>query len=374
MKYYIIAGEASGDLHGSNLMYALKHEDPEAEFRIWGGDKMEAAGGHLVMHYRDIAYMGFVEVARNLRAIFRNLKQCREDILKFHPDALILIDYPGFNMRIANWCSQHAPEIKVFYYISPQVWAWKAKRALKLKATVDQMFVILPFEKEFYRQYDFDVTYVGHPLLDELESIPKATGFREKYQLDDRPIIAILPGSRKQEITAHLWRMLKISPQFQSHQWVVAGVSSVPERLYESAARGQNDQYQLVIDDTRALLQHAEAAIVASGTATLETALMGIPQVICYRGGHLSYQIAKRLIKVPYISLVNLILNREAVKELIQYDFQAKKLRVALADLFSPAKRKSLSRDYAELRKVLGGSGASTRAAKAMVSDIIKSK
>ncbi|NND05455.1 MAG: lipid-A-disaccharide synthase [Saprospiraceae bacterium] len=363
MKYYLIAGEASGDLHGANLMRALKERDQDAEFRFWGGDKMESAGGELVMHYRDIAYMGFVEVAKNLRAILRNLRFCKSDIEAFAPDALVLIDYPGFNMRIGAWARKHSLRAKICYYISPQVWAWKEKRAIKLKHIVDQMFVILPFEKAFYRRYSFDVTYVGHPLLDVLENQEPDQTFRSRYNLDERPIIALLPGSRRQEIRNHLSMMLGACRPFADYQIVIGGVSTVDPKEYK-----RMDHSHLIIDDTRALLSHARAAIVASGTATLETALLGVPQVICYKGSALSYQIAKRLIKVPYISLVNLILNREVVTELIQYDFTKAQLQRELEKILETDQAQPMMEAYQELFEKLGGPGASAKTAGAILS------
>ncbi len=367
MKYYLIAGEASGDMHGANLMYAIRAEDPNAQFRVWGGDLMVQAGGELVMHYRDIAYMGFVEVIKNLRAIFRNLRLCKEDIGHYQPDALILIDYPGFNMRIGAWASNALEMLKIYYYISPQVWAWKAQRALKLRQMVDKMFVILPFEKDFYQQYDFEVHYVGHPLLDAFGELELDPTFRIRHALGQRPIIAILPGSRRQEVGNHLSRMLLAARHFESYQLVVAGVSTVPLEEYQ---RQQNGLGILIVDETRSILQHADAAIVASGTATLEAALLDVPQVICYRGSALSYQIAKRLIQVKYISLVNLIVDREIVPELIQYDFTETNLRQALMRVMREQNQLRIKESYHELREILGGPGASKKTATAILSDL----
>ncbi len=365
MKYYLIAGEASGDIHGSNLMQALRGADPEAVFRFWGGDRMARIGGTPVRHYRDTAYMGFSEVIRNLSSIFENLKFCRNDIRRFDPDALILIDYPGFNIRIARWMRKEKLRARVIYYISPQVWAWKAGRANLLREVVDRMLVILPFEKAFYASYNFAVDYVGHPLLDHLESIDYPVPLMHKYQLPAKPVIALLPGSRRQEISNHLPVMAAIVQEFPDYQFVVGAVGTVPYEIY--APVQQLPGVRVVVDDTNLLLKASSAALVASGTATLETALMGVPLVVCYRGSALNYLLAKRLIKVKYISLVNLILDRPLVKELIQDAFKADALKEALSETLSPEGSQRLAAGYQELRRLLGERGASERAARIIV-------
>ncbi|HQU60440.1 MAG TPA: lipid-A-disaccharide synthase [Saprospiraceae bacterium] len=368
MKYYIIAGEASGDLHGSNLIRGLKAEDPEAECRIWGGDLMEAAGGQLRKHYRDLAFMGFWEVAKNIRTILGNIKYCKQDILDFQPDALILIDYPGFNLRIAKWAK--AQGMKVFYYISPQLWAWHSSRVHEIKSSVDRMFVILPFEQDFYKKYDYEVDFVGHPLMDVVDQGVAAEGFREKNRLDSRPIIALLPGSRKQEIERTLEVMLAITPDFPEYQFVIAGAPSQEDAFYQAIIKKSRlgvEGVQLVSNQTYALLSQAEAALVTSGTATLETALFGVPQVVCYKGSFISYIIARRLVNVEFIALANLIAGREVVKELIQQDFNAANLRKELAKLLEPENRRRISEGYALIRERLGSAGASRRAASLIV-------
>jgi lipid-A-disaccharide synthase len=371
MKYYIIAGEASGDLHGSNLMKGLKATDPDAEFRCWGGDLMEAQEGTLVKHYRELAFMGFWEVLLNLRTILSNIRFCKKDILAFQPDVLILIDYPGFNLRIAKWARQQG--LKVYYYISPQIWAWHSSRVHGIKASVDRMFVILPFEQEFYAGYGYEVDFVGHPLMDVIGQFDAPADFRQRCQLDERPIIALLPGSRKQEIERLLNVMLEVVPHFPSHQFVIAGAPSQTGEFYQQVLNEHPlpDEYQqqvhLVDNQTYALLQEAEAALVTSGTATLETALFGVPEVVCYKGSQFSYLIARRLVNVPYISLVNLIMEREIVKELIQDDCRPEKLRTELQRILAPEHRRQLQSDYQELRRKVGQPGASRRAAQKMV-------
>lgn len=366
MKYYIIAGEASGDLHGSNLIKALKQEDPKAEFRVWGGDLMEAAGGTLVKHYRDLAFMGFVEVVSNLRTILGNIKFCKEDILAYQPDALILIDYPGFNLRIAKWAREQ--ELKVLYYISPQIWAWNSKRVHGIKKNIDKMFVILPFEKEFYDKYDYEVDFVGHPLLDVIEGYESPPGFRQNHELDKRPIVALLPGSRRQEIAKMLGEMLEVVPHFPDLQFVIAGAPSIPLDYYDTILKSHAHAkgVKVIQNQTYNLLNEARAALVTSGTATLETGLFGVPQIVCYKGNPISYQIAKRLVNVKYISLVNLILDRPLVKELIQADLNTKNLVKELQLIIEDDRQ--IKAGYAELREKLGHAGASQRTAQLIVS------
>jgi lipid-A-disaccharide synthase len=366
MKYYIIAGEASGDLHASNLMKSLRKLDPSARFRCWGGDLMQAQGAELVKHYRDLAFMGFSEVAMNIRTIIGNIKICKEDILKNKPDALILVDYPGFNLRIAEFA--HNSGLKVFYYISPQVWAWKKSRVFKIKKFVDRMFVILPFEKDFYARYDCEVDFVGHPLLDMIQNLPlnSESEFRSQHGLSGKPVIALLPGSRKQEISKMLLLMLSVVPKFPEYQFVVAGAPSVETLFFNNLIRSSN--VKLISGATHALLQNSYAALVTSGTATLETALFNVPEVVCYKGSFISYQIAKRVIDqsvIKYISLVNLIMDREVVKELIQNDLNASNLIKELQKIVADKNcRDQMLKDFAQLREKLGGSGASDKTAK----------
>jgi lipid-A-disaccharide synthase len=368
MKYYIIAGEASGDLHGGNLIREIKKLDTTADIRCWGGDKMNAAGGTLVKHYRDLAFMGFTEVLMNLRTIFRNLAFCKEDIEQYQPDAIVLIDYPGFNLRIARWAKEKG--YKVIYYISPQVWAWKEGRVKMMKATIDRMIVILPFEKKYFNdKWNWKVEYVGHPLVEEIE---KQQQKPVSDQLADKPIIALLPGSRKQEILKKLPVMLEVSRSFPGHQFIVAKAPGVEESFYDALlSTYQNVSY--VSGRTYDLLVQSEAALVTSGTATLETALFGVPEVVCYKGSPISYQIAKRVIKVKYISLVNLIMDKLVVKELIQDQLTATNLKKELEDLLHNEQRRAeLKKDYAELKKILTqGGNASSSAARSIV-DFLK--
>lgn len=365
MKYYIVAGEASGDLHGSNLMKALKERDSEANFRFWGGDLMQAVGGELIKHYREMAFMGFFEVATHLRQVLNNIKVCEIDILLYEPDVLILIDYPGFNLRIAEFAHEHG--INVIYYISPQVWAWKKSRIHKIKRCVDEMIVILPFEKEFYEKHGVPVHFVGHPLLDAIDKDIRESetviNFRKHNQLDERDIIAILPGSRKQEIVKMLPVMLEVATQYPQYQFIVSGVNWQPQTLYEKYLKGTN--IKIVYDQTYPLLLNAKSALVTSGTATLETALLGTPQVVCYKGSTISYIIAKQLIKgINYISLVNLILDKPAVVELIQYEMNAKRLAQEFEKItFDEQNIQRMKADYAKLHHLLADSHASDNAA-----------
>ncbi len=361
MNYYIIAGEASGDLHASNLMKSLKMLDGSATFRCWGGDLMEKQGAKLVKHYRDLAFMGFTEVLMNIRTIFKNIDFCKKDILENRPDVLILVDYPGFNMRIADFAKQNG--IKVFYYISPQIWAWKQSRVHKIKKIVDKMFVILPFEKEFYKRFDYEVDFVGHPLLDAVDNYAKESN--ELGITFSKPIIAVLPGSRKQEISTLLPLMLSMRKYYPNHQFVVAGAPSQSSEYYKTFF--PDDDVKIVFGKTYPLLQKSEAALVASGTATLETALFGVPEVVCYIAGKISYVIAKQLIKVKYISLVNLIMDKEIVRELIQDDLNEANLKMELDKLLTAATRAKLLSDYTELKTKLGGSGASQKTAELMI-------
>jgi lipid-A-disaccharide synthase len=365
MKYYIIAGEASGDLHGSNLMKALKQKDPNAEFRFWGGDLMKAQGGTLVKHYRDLAFMGFLEVVMNLRTILNNIKYCKEDIQKNRPDVLILVDYPGFNLRIARFAKELG--IKVVYYISPQLWAWKEGRVEIIKKYVDEMMVILPFEEDFYRKHGVHSHFVGHPLLDAISDLQEISigKFKSDNGLNEKEIIALLPGSREQEVEKMLEIMLSVRPHFKNYQFVIAGAPSLPKEFYQKYV---DENVHFVSNKTYDLLRCSKAALVTSGTATLETALLNIPEVVCYRGSKISYAIAKRLVKnINYISLVNLIMDREVVKELIQNDLNTKNLVEELNKIISGEKRIQVLNDYELLRKKLGGKGASDHAAEVIL-------
>ena len=400
MKYYIIAGEASGDLHGSNLITELRKQDPQADVRCWGGDLMAAAGGTLVKHYKDLAIMGFAEVLMKLRTIFRNLDFAKKDILDYNPDALIFIDYPGINMRIAKWARQqqhaattrnpttsipsngaaaNAPHFKLIYYISPQVWAWKEGRVKQIRTNIDKMLVILPFEKAFYKKWDYEVEYVGHPLVEVIDKVraqsanpatsaqadapshPPATQF-------SKPVIALLPGSRKQEILKKLPIMLQVSQWFPDYQFVVAQAPGLDEAFYQELL-AVYPHVAAVRNQTYSLLLTARAACVTSGTATLETALFGVPEVVCYKGSNISYQIARRLIKVKYISLVNLIMDKLVVHELIQDELTPENLRRELDDLLhNPQRQEQLAADYHQLHEILSQGGhASANAAHSII-------
>jgi lipid-A-disaccharide synthase len=356
MRYYIIAGEASGDLHGSNLIKALHIHDAHAVIRCWGGDKMQAAGAEVVKHYRDLAFMGFVEVIKHLGTILNNIKFCKKDILDYKPDVLVLIDYPGFNLRIADWAKKQG--IKVCYYISPQIWAWKESRIEQIKRSVDKMLVILPFEKEFYEKHEYPVTYVGHPLTEVVDEALKKT----YTPISSKKIIALLPGSRSQEIKMKLPHMLAMVNRFPDYQFAIAQAPGQEEHLYKELI--DNRDVMLVKGGTYNLLQQASAALVTSGTATLETALFGVPEVVCYKGNPVSYWLAKKLVKVKYISLVNLILDKQAVTELIQNDLNEKRLFEELNDLlFNVERKEALQSDYTKLWELLGGEKASEKAA-----------
>ncbi|MBX7202484.1 MAG: lipid-A-disaccharide synthase [Bacteroidia bacterium] len=366
MKYYIIAGEASGDLHGAGLIKALHKSDPEAQIRCWGGELMQTAGAELVKHYRELAFMGFTEVIMNLPEILRNLRFCKTDVLNFRPDVIILIDYPGFNMRIASFARAH--NIKVYYYISPQIWAWKQNRGWKLKKTVDRMFVILPFEKAFYKRFDMEVSYHGHPLIDVIGTFNKDITFFERHALDaTKKIIALLPGSRTQEIKRMLRTMLEATKEMSEYQVVVAAAPSIENEFYYQVAG--NADFKIVKGDTYQLLSHAHMAAVTSGTATLETGLFGVPMVVCYAGGRVSYLLAKQLIKVKYISLVNLILNKSAIPELIQHDMNKQRLKNELSLIGDEQSsiRIEMLNALQQLRGMCGEPGVAERIATEMV-------
>ena len=356
MKYFLVAGERSGDLHGSNLIKALKERDSYTCCRGFGGDYMQEAGMQLLLHYNEMAFMGFLEVVKNLPAILGIMKQCKQEILKFRPDALILIDYAGFNLRIARWAKGQG--IKVFYYISPKVWAWNQKRALKIKASVDHMFVIMPFEQAFYARYEYKVDFVGNPLLDAIRAFTPSPDFLQENKLDQKPLIAVLPGSRRQEIENMLGYMLELIPAFPDYQFVVAGIKNMPEKFYQKTI--EHPAARVVFDQTYDVLAHAKAALVTSGTATLETALFEVPQVVCYKTSWISYEIARRLIKVDYISLVNLISGKEVVKELIQDDLTKENLEQELKRIVPGGENRStLLKEYKVLKRQIGETSAS---------------
>jgi lipid-A-disaccharide synthase len=353
MKYYVVAGEASGDLHAANLIKRIKEKDTQAQFRSWGGDLMQQQGAEIVKHYRELAFMGFIEVTMNLRTILNNISYCKQDILAYKPDAIILVDYPGFNLRIAEWAKKQG--IKVIYYISPQIWAWKQSRVHQIKRDVDLMLVILPFEEEFYQRFNYKVHFVGHPLLDAIAERPLPNRPEKLY-------IALLPGSRNQEIEKMLPIMLSAMHYFPQFDFVVAGAPGQTEAFYTPLLKDTGAR--LVSGKTYDVITNATAAMVTSGTATLETALLGTPQVVCYKGSWVSYQLAKQLIKVKYIALVNLILDRPAVKELIQNELTTHNLQKELdAIILNEENRKRMLTDYDELKEKLGGIGASARAA-----------
>lgn len=365
MKFYIIAGEASGDMYGATLIEELKNIAPQASFRCWGGDLMEKAGGAVVKHYRELAFMGFFEVVANLRTILSNLNACKKDILEFKPDAIILIDYPGFNLRIAEFAHQH--KIKVCYYIAPQIWAWKESRIKKIKKNIDRLFVILPFEKDFYKKHDYNAHFYGHPLLDIIEEKKSdRLQFIKKNNLSEKPIIALLPGSRKQELTRMLPIMLNVMAHYPDYQFVIAGTNALPKELYAAYLSGYS--VPVVFNQTYDLLQHAHAGIIKSGTSTLETTLFETPQVVCYTANKISYHIAKRLVKIKYISLPNLIMDKKVVTELIQNDFTQENLKAELDKLVHDTSyRQRIKQDYKDIKNKLGNTGASKRIAEEIV-------
>ncbi|WP_026463101.1 lipid-A-disaccharide synthase [Adhaeribacter aquaticus] len=364
MKYYLIAGERSGDLHASNLMREIKAQDPEASFRFWGGDMMQTVGGELVHHYKELAFMGFAEAAANIFKIVRFLKECKADIMQYQPDVVILVDYAGFNMRIAKFGKSQG--LKVFYYISPKIWAWNQGRVHNIKKLVDRMFVILPFEEAFYKRFEYKVDYIGNPISDTVRAHVPSTDFLTRNNLTDKPIIAVLPGSRKQEIENILFIMLSVIPAFREYQFVVAGVSNLSKDYYEQFNRDPN--IKIIYDQTYDLLANAKAALVTSGTATLETALFNVPQIVCYTTSAISYWIGRAVIKVPYISLVNLIADKPVVKELIQRDLTKNniiaELKNILLDEVYIAEQKA---GYKFIQEKLGEAKAAAKAAKLMV-------
>jgi len=367
MNYYLISGEASGDLHGANLMKAIKQTDPQANFRFLGGDLMVAEGGDIVKHYSDMAFMGFVEVVMNLRTVLRNIKMVKQDLLKNRPDALILIDFPGFNLKIAEFAKKHG--IKVFYYISPKVWAWNQKRVLKIKKVVDHLYCILPFEVEFFRSWGMEVDYVGNPLLDEIASSKPNENFRSQNALSDQKIIALLPGSRRQEVSSILKDMLSVVSDFPDYQFVIAGAPTFKQEYYDNLMGTQ--KLKVVFGQTYDLLRNAEAAIVTSGTATLETALFHVPEIVVYKGNKISIAIARLVIKIRFISLVNLIMDKLVVKELIQEDCNPAKIKEELnALLHDKSYRSKMLKDYQDLSDKMGEPGASKRTAELILKEL----
>jgi lipid-A-disaccharide synthase len=372
MRYYIIAGEASGDLHASNLIKGLRRHDPEGVFRGWGGDLMELQGTVLVKHYRDLAFMGFFEVLTHLATIMRNFRLCEADLLEYKPDVVILVDYPGFNLPMAKFSSDHG--IRVFYYISPQLWAWRSSRVKKIKRYVERLFVILPFEKDFYLRYDYPADFVGHPLMDviyEGMALKDPQEFRKEHHLNEKRIIALLPGSRKMEIRKMLEVMLSVAPLFPDYQFVIAGAPSIPENEYLNIAGAGKES--LVFGQTYDLLRCSTAALVTSGTATLETALLGVPQIVCYKANPFSFMIARKIVHVKFISLVNLIADKPVVKELIQDDLNTGNLRDELTKILEDDRfRSRIRNDYRDLVEKLGGPGASDRVASLMVQYLMK--
>lgn len=360
MKYYLVAGEASGDLHGANLMKALKEKDPKAEFRFFGGDKMFAEGGELVKHYADMAFMGFIEVVANIRTISRNLKSCKEDIIVWKPDVVILIDFPGFNLRIAEAAKKAG--IMVCYYISPKVWAWNQKRVLRIKRVVDHLFCILPFEVDFYKKWNMQVDYVGNPLLDAISEFKPDAAFRKTYNISDKKLIALLPGSRKQEISRLLPDMIAVAQNWPDYEFVIAGAPSFKPGYYDQYINGTG--IKLIFNATYDLLTNAHAAIVTSGTATLETALFNVPQVVVYKSSGISMAIAKAVVKVKYASLVNLVMDAEIIKELIQEKCNPQQIDKEL-DLIvnDPGNRNKMLENYRKLHNKMGKPGASARTA-----------
>ena len=363
MKYYIISGEASGDLHGSNLMKAIYRHDPQAEVRFWGGDRMQSVGGTMVKHIRDLAIMGIVEVVAHLRTVLANIRLCKQDILAYNPDAVVFIDYPGFNLRIAKFTHSHG--FKNFYYISPQVWAWKKGRIKTMRRVLDKMFVILPFEKPFYDKYGVEnVEYVGHPLLDAVADFNEghtADEFRRQHNLDDRPIIALMPGSRKMELRKMMPTMADLASRHPEYNFVIAGMTLLGDSFYKPFLTSEN--VTLVYDQTYLLLQSAFAGVITSGTATLEAALFHLPQVVCYRANALTVAFAKRFAKVEYISLVNLIANKPVVRELIQEDLNKNTLETEFSKITKDKNnRMTMEAEYENIEKMLGSQGVSDKA------------
>ncbi len=369
MKYYMIAGEASGDLHGANLMKALKERDAEAQFRFFGGDSMQVQGGELVKHYRDMAYMGVTEVLMNLPAILKNMKEAKADLLAWQPDTVILIDFPGFNLKIAEFAKQHG--LMTCFYISPKVWAWNQKRVIKIKKVVDHLFCILPFEVDFYRQWDMKVDYVGNPLLDAIAAFTPEPDFLKKHSLTNKPLVALLPGSRKQEISRLLPVLNGVAERFLEYQFVIAGAPSFSADYYQQYMGSFNTP--VLFNATYDLLSHARAAVVASGTATLETALFTVPQVVVYKTHVLTEWIARLVLKIKYISLVNLVVDQLVARELIQKDCNVQEVSSEVNRLLNDnAYRQQMLNNYHQLQSKMGEVGASGRTADLIISYLNK--
>jgi len=372
MKYYVIAGEPSGDMYASGLLKELKNVDANAQFRCWGGDLMQAQGAEIVKHYKELAFMGFVEVAMNIRTIFKNISFCKKDILKYKPDVLILVDYPGFNMRIAKWAKEQG--IRVFYYIAPAIWAWHESRVHGIKKYVERLYVILPFEKAVFAKHNYEVHYFGHPLVDiiqhEKEKIISREEFLKKHALSEKPIVALLPGSRTQELKYIFPEMLKTVKHFPDYQFIIGAAGSLSQKMYEEAIKGFD--VKIVASDTHALLHHAHAGLIKSGTSTLEAGLFNLPEVLCYKGNAISIQIGRWLAIAKYICLINLILDKPAVTELIQQDLNENKLVEALKNILSGPKRNELLNEYKNVQSLLKAGNVSAKIAQDMYSCLVK--
>lgn len=393
MRYYLVAGEASGDLHGSNLIKGLKALDKQAEFRCWGGDLMESEGAVLVKHYKESAIMGFVEVLTNLNKITRNLKECKKDIETYHPDVLILIDYPGFNFRIAEFAKKRG--LKVFYYIAPKVWAWKESRVHKLRKFTDRLFIIFPFEVDYFKKWGINAIYRGNPLLDSVDNYQyhqldlvtdnqstNSSSIHSSHPKEDslpppppshKPLVALLAGSRRSEISYLLPRMIEVAKRHPNYRFILAGAPSIEKSYYESFLVPAKSEIEIISGDTYSILKQSDAAIISSGTASLEAALLRTPQVVCYGGNEISYQIARRLVKLKYISLANLIMDEGLFKELIQHDCTPDAISAELQQLINNTEyRQKMIADFNRVREVLGGKGASDKVAAAMLEELAK--
>ena len=376
MRYFLIAGEASGDLHGSNLIKGIRSVDPSAQLRCWGGDLMQEAGAELIRHYKEGAIMGFVEVIANLGKLARNLQDCKNDIINYNPDVVVLIDYPGFNFRIAQFAKERG--FRVFYYIAPKVWAWKEKRVHRLKKYVDRLFIIFPFEIDYFKKWGIDAIYNGNPLLDSVDNHPSAKETKEEFckRADLNPhstTVALLAGSRRGEIKYLLPRMIEVAKRYPSFQFLLACAPSVDLEFYKGIIGKKCSNIKLLVGETYSILRHSNAAIINSGTASLEAALIGVPQVVCYGGNEISYQIARMVVKLKYISLANLIMDKGLFKELIQHSCTPALISQELDQLLHNQEyRARMMQDYADVRTVLGGAGASAKVAKAMIEELKK--
>ena len=376
MRYFIIAGEASGDLHGSNLIKGIREMDKEAQIRCWGGDLMKEAGAELIRHYKEGAIMGFVEVVANLGKLAKNLQDCKNDIVKYNPDAVILIDYPGFNFRIAKFAKERG--MRVFYYIAPKVWAWKEKRVHKLKKYVDRLFIIFPFEIEYFKKWGIDAIYRGNPLLDSVDNHSSSEESKEAFEQrcgigSAEKTVALLAGSRRSEIKYLLPRMMQVAGRYPEYRFLMACAPSMEREFYEGIIGNKCSNIKLLFGETYSILRHSDAAIISSGTASLEAALIGVPQVVCYGGNEISYQIARSVVKLKYISLANLIMDKGLFKELIQHDCTPQKISAELDNLLgNNAYREKMLADYRDVRNILGGKGASAKVASAMIEELEK--